>query len=445
MDGPVAAAGPATDVAEDTLQIDGIVAGGEGLARPAEAPVVFVPRAAPGDRVVVEFTEEHRQWRRARLLHVVEPGPDRRQPPCPYYDACGGCQLQHIEYSGQLRAKSGIIQESLRRLGGIAVDPPEVTASPRELGYRNRITLTLKRLADRVVAGYHHFEVPGHIVDIGECPLAEEPIKRAWAGLRAAWGEGAERLPVGAELRLTLRASEMGEVGLVVEGGKGRGDPDSLLSEVEPLAAIWGLDAEGDVAWNAGLPALSDRWGPYRLNVAGTAFLQVNRRVAAALEDYVRSSCGPVEGRRIIDAYCGFGVRALSLAREGAKVVGVDSDPFAVGAASVAAEDAGLPARFLRGRVERVLARELPAELVLLNPPRTGVEREVTRVLNRDGPARVIYVSCDPATLARDLQRLAQSYDLLACRGFDMFPQTAHVETVVSLRRREGPAEEGAH
>ena len=420
----------------EALVVDGIIAGGEGIARPAEGPVVFIPRAAPGDRVQVEYSEEHRGWRRARLLHVVQPGPDRRPPPCPYYDACGGCQLQHIDYPAQVAAKAGIIQESLRRLGGIEIDRPDVASAPEELGYRNRITLTLKRHADRVVAGYHHFEVPGHIVDVERCPLAEDPINRAWAGLRATWGEGAGRLPAGPELRLTLRAAETREVGLVIEGGRSRGEPEALLSQVEPLAAIWGLDAEGDVAWNVGRAALSDRWGPYRLKVAGTAFLQVNRRVAVALEDYVRTACGPLGGRRIIDAYCGYGLRALDFAGAGAKVVGIDSDPFAIGGASVAAEDAGLPARFVHGRVERALARELPADLVTLNPPRAGVEREVARVLRESGPGRVIYVSCDPATLARDLQRLGDRYEMVACRGFDMFPQTAHVETVVSLGRR---------
>jgi 23S rRNA (uracil1939-C5)-methyltransferase len=422
----------------DTLAIEKIIAGGDGLARPAGAPVVFVPRTAPGDVVEVEYVQERKQWRRARPLNVIESGPDRRAAPCPYYDACGGCQLQQLTYGAQLAAKRGIIHDSLRRLGEIEREPPTVVPSPKELGYRNRITLTLRRSAQGVVAGYHHRELPHHIVDVDHCPLAEEPVNAAWSALRRAWGEGAEQLPAGGELRLTLRAAASGEVGLVVEGGEGRGDAEDLLQEVEPLAAIWGLDADGDVTWNVGEAALSDRWGPYRLHVAGAAFLQVNREVAAELEGYLRVACGLVEGRRIIDAYCGFGVRALRLAREGARVVGIDSDPYAVGAARVAAEDSGLPARFVRGEVERVLARELPADLVILNPPRAGVEREATTALERQPPDRIIYVSCDPATLARDLKRMADVFEVVDLRGFDMFPQTAHIETVVSLRRRQG-------
>lgn len=423
-------------MSNDIVTIEKIIAGGDGLARPSEAPVVFVPRTAPGDRVEVEYVEEHKQWRRGRMLKMLEPGPERRAAPCPYYDDCGGCQLQHMTYDAQVASKRGIIGDSLRRLGDMEREPPTVVPSPKELGYRNRITLTLRRLAEGVVAGYHHHEYPNRIVDVDRCPLAEEPVNVAWSGLRGAWGERADRLPAGRELRLTLRAALSGEVGLVVEDGEGRGDAEALLQEIDPLAAIWGLDADGDVAWNVGEAALSDRWGPYRLRVAGNAFLQVNRDVAAELESYLRMACGLVEGRRIIDAYCGFGVRALRLANEGARVVGIDSDPYAIGAASVAAEDSGLPVHFVRGRVEHTLARELPADLVLLNPPRSGVEQEATEALEREPPERVIYVSCDPATLARDLKRLASSFEVVELRGFDMFPQTAHVETVVGLRRR---------
>ncbi len=121
-------------------------------------------------------------------------------------------------------------------------------------------------------------------------------------------------------------------------------------------------------------------------------------------------------------------------------MVGIDTDPYAIGAASVTAQDTGLPVRFVRGRVERVLSRELPADLVLLNPPRAGVERAVVEALKAEPPERLIYVSCDPATLARDLERLSSVYRLVDCRGFDMFPQTAHVETVVTLQRRDASA-----
>jgi 23S rRNA (uracil1939-C5)-methyltransferase len=238
---------------------------------------------------------------------------------------------------------------------------------------------------------------------------------------------------------LTVRATAAGEVGLALEGGEGLGEPNELLESVAGLSAIWSVDDAGAVDWYAGAPVLADRWGTHEIVIAGTAFLQVNREVAAKLEDYVRAQCGDVSGLRVIDAYCGFGFRALELSWAGARVVGIDADHGAISVARSAAAESGAAARFHAHEVERALAWELPVELVLLNPPRRGLGAEVVGALLKEPPARVIYVSCDPATLARDLKGLAELYHIVACRCFDMFPQTVHVETVVTLERSGSP------
>lgn len=426
---------PALNSTPEVLIIAAIVAGGEGLARAADGRVVFVPRTVPGERVEVEYAEEHRQWARARLVRIVEPGPERREPPCPYFAACGGCQLQHLEYPAQCESKASIIADALRRLGGIEIPAPKVVPSALELGYRNRITLILRRAGARVVAGYHSFPDPTNLVDIDACPLAEPAINRAWASLRSAWGPLAQRLPAGGELRLTLRSTAGGEVGLAIEGGEGDGEPDDLLEAVEGLASIWRLGRKGEAEWYVGKATLADDWGEYVLRVAGTTFVQVNRDVAAKLETYVREQIGELGGTRVVDVYCGFGHRALQLAWAGARVVGIDSDRHAIAMADAAAAESGAPARFIAATAERALARELPTQLVILNPPRRGIEKRVVEALLMKPPARIIYVSCDPATLARDLKALFGTFTVSACRGFDMFPQTAHVESVVTLER----------
>ena len=418
-----------------TLEIGTVVSGGDGLARRTDAPVVFVPRAAPGEVVEVEIVEAHRQWSRGRLIRIVDPSPARRDPPCPHYPVCGGCQLQHLEYPAQTTAKAGIIADTLRRLGHIEIEPPEVEPSAAEFEYRNRVTFVLRRKGNQVVAGFHGFEDPSRIIDLDRCPLAEPPINRVWAVLREAWGSGAKLLPPGAELRLTLRSTQDGEVGLVVEGGRGNGDPEAFFNAVDGLAAIWRLDAGGAAAWHVGAATLDERWGSQRVELAGDAFLQVNRDVAAKLDAYVDQQCGDVVGQRIIDAYCGFGLRALELAWKGARVVGIDTEEHAIATAHGKAVESGATARFVAAPVERALFHELPANLVLLNPPRSGVSEEVLEGLLKKPPARLIYVSCDPATLARDLKKLGEKFQLSACRAFDMFPQTAHVETVVTLAR----------
>jgi 23S rRNA (uracil1939-C5)-methyltransferase len=419
----------------EVLTIEAIAAGGDGLARAPDGRVVFVPRTAPGERVAVEYWEEHRQWARGRVSRIVEPGPGRREPACPHYAACSGCQLQHLEYATQREAKAKIVADALRRLGGIEVPEPNVAPATLEFGYRNRVTFLLRREGAHVAAGYHGFPDSSAVIDIDACPLAEPPINQAWSSLRSAWGPLADRLPRGDELRLTLRSTTDGEVGLAIEGGEGDGQPDDLLEAVEGLASIWRLDRKGDADWYVGKATLADAWGDHTLQIAGTTFVQVNRDVAAKLEAYVREQIGEPSGMRVVDVYCGFGHRALELAWAGSRVVGIDNDRHAIAMASAAAAESGAPARFVAANAEVALARELPTQLVILNPPRRGIEKRVVEALVRKPPARIIYVSCDPATLARDVKALSGTFAVGACRAFDLFPQTAHVETVVTLER----------
>jgi 23S rRNA (uracil1939-C5)-methyltransferase len=431
MDVPKDGAAPETD----ELTIESIVAGGDGLARRPDGCVVFVPRTAPGERVSVRYTEMHRQWRRARATRLVERSPDRRDPPCPHYTGCGGCQLQHLGYDAQLAAKASIVEDALRRLGGLDPPPIEIVPSPRELGYRNRVSMVLRRGDRGVQAGYHGAHDKHEVIDVDSCPLAESPINRVWAALREAWAPAAAALPRGRELRLTLRADAEGRVGLAIEGGRGVGDIAGLVERVAGLDAVWLVNQRDQVIGRAGAPVLIESVGPYEIPLAGTAFVQVNRSAAELMETYVREQCGDVENKRVVDAYCGFGTRALELAREDADVVGIDHNRHSIGAASRGARESGASARFVAGRVERRIGPELPADVVILNPPRNGVAGAVADALLEHSVPRVVYVSCDPATLARDLKRLSPRYELRACRAFDLFPQTAHAETVVTLDR----------
>jgi len=423
------------DLEEAVVEIGGIAAGGAGVGRLPDGCAVFVHRTAPGDLARVAVVERKRRWARAELRSLLRPSPDRRQAPCPHYDRCGGCTIEHIDYTAQLRIKANIVAEALRRIGGLDVPQPEVTPSPHEFRYRNRVSFTLLRLgAGRVVAGFHELNRPGRIVDITDaCLLPEPAIARAWGALRGAWGHEAHRLPSGRQLRLTLRSAAAGEVTLLVDGGYSPGRPEELLSSVPALAAIWHRPA-GAPDWTllAGSAAVTEQWADEEVALSGIAFLQVNRAAAAALEDHVfalaRDAIGP--GARVVDAYCGVGLHARRLAREGAAVVGIELDPSAVNEARRAAPPG---AEFLLGRVEELLPAALPADLVILNPPRRGLHAAVPEALVARPPQRLIYVSCDPATLARDLARLGPTFRLRGVRCFDLFPQTTHVETVAEL------------
>ena len=423
--------------ADAVVRIDGIAAGGAGVGRLPGGQVVFVHRTAPDETVRVRMTEGRKRWARAELVELVDASPSRRVAPCPHYDRCGGCTLEHLRYDAQLRAKAEIVREALRRIGGVEIDAPEVVPSPSEFGYRNRVSFTLKRLRDgRIVAGFHVLGRPDRILDIGgDCLLPEEPLARAWRALRASWGPGASRLPAGPELRLTLRAGRAGSIGLLVDGGTAGGDAGALLRDVPGLVAVWHrADRTEPVVTLAGADAMAEQWDDFDFELAPTSFLQVNRHTARLLEDHVLERAGDVTGRVVVDAYCGVGFHAQRLAGRAKHVVGIELDAGAVEQARVLAAARGhRNAAFIAGDVGAELPAVLPADLVILNPPRAGVGAEVTDALVANPPARLIYVSCDPATLARDVARLAPALRLDGVRCFDLFPQTSHVETVAEL------------
>lgn len=422
-----------TDVAAPTVHIRALSSEGAGVGNLADGRVVFVPRTAPGDQVRVTITEGKPRWAKARLREVLVPSSDRVAPACPHYQECGGCTLQHVSYAQQLHWKGDTVREALKRISRVDVELPGVAPSPRESGYRSRMSFTLMRLpGGRVVAGFHRLGASHRIVDVDDgCILPEPALASVWTDLRAAWGDGARRLPSGRKLRLTLRAVDEGVI-LVIEGGRGPGRPDVLLREVQGLVAVWSDDPEGGARLLAGRKQVHDTRFGETVRTGPTSFLQVNRSASEALHGWVLQQ-GKVEpGDGVVDTYCGVGMFGRELAKRGAKVVGIERHPEAAKAAS---RDAPAGFTVLSGAVEDRIAEALPANLVILNPPRTGIDGTVADVLRTAGPPRLIYVSCAPATLARDIGRLSSAYEVQDVRAFDLFPQTAHVEVVVVLSR----------
>ena len=415
------------------VDVTTIAAGGAGVARLPDGRAVFVQRTAPGDRALIEITREKKRWAAGRLLRLLEPGAGRREAPCPHYRRCGGCTLEHLDYARQLDIKADIVRETLKRIGRIEIERPIVNASPNEFRYRNRVSFTLVRsTTGDVRAGFHDLDRPDRIIDISaDCLMPELPIADAWARLRASWGPGANLLPSGPELRLTLRANAREQVGLVIDGGYSSGQPQRLLELVPEIRSIWHR-TQGAAAHVhlAGTETFTEVWQEEDITLSGAMFLQVNRAVAQLLEQHVIELATREKVHTVVDAYCGVGFHARRLARIGARVVGIELDSAAVAEAQRAEAPS---ATFVAARVEDVIASYLPADLVVANPPRAGMDEGVVAALNAKPPRRIIYVSCDPATLARDLERLSAKFKLESIACFDLFPQTTHVETVVEL------------
>ena len=428
------------------LQIDSLATGGEGVGREADGRVVFVPRTAPGDLVRARLVVSRKRWARGEIVELLVPGPGRRQAPCPLYDRCGGCAIQHLDIESQRESKRRIVSDTLHRIGGVNLDVPELEPAGPELGYRNRITVTLRRSSDGVRAGYRAKDDPDDVVDVPDCLLAEEPVRQALRELRAAWGSDACLLPGGDELRITIRAGAGGDIALWVQGGDADrpGEPASIERSITGLASYVWTDSQGLRKNLAGSERFRDSWQGAWFALGPESFLQVNRSESVAMDRYLDQRVGPRNGLRVADLYSGVGARALRWAREGASVTAVESDVEACAAASLAAEESGLDLRVICAPVEAALESYAESEVVVVNPPRAGLAESVAEALVNAAPLRELaYVSCDPATLARDLARLSPAYKPVDVRAFDAFPQTAHVETVVWLERDDGNSSPG--
>ena len=401
--------------AGETVAITGIAGGGDGVGRLADGRAVFVPRTAPGDQVALEAgrIERRRSYARGRDARIVVPGPDRVAPACPHYegDRCGGCQLQHLAYPAQLAAKRRIVGDTLRRIGRLATDDPAIEAAVRPWRYRAKVSLA----SGRHGIGYHRYDDPERVFPLVDCHIADERLMALWAGVRG-------RLPPRTE-RVTLRLDREGRRHLIVASA---GEP--WLDADRLRVAVGGDDV---VCWWAPPEGAARVMAGPETGFPATAFEQVNPEMGAAARGWASDALGDVAGRVVWDLYGGVGDTALRLAAAGADAISVDADERAVAWARGRAVPR--PVRFIAGRAEDVVARLPEPHAVVLHPPRSGLHWDVTLRLTAAPVARIAYISGDPATLARDLSRLGATYRLAAVRAFDLFPQTAHVETVAVL------------
>lgn len=379
--------------------------------------VVFIPRSAPGDVVTARIVGKKR-FARGTILQIDTPSPDRVEPSCRHYaiDRCGGCQLQHLAYPAQLRAKSTIIRDGLTRIGKRVVDPPSVDASPSQWRYRAKLTLALRNLPRGWVMGLHPFDDPAAVFQLVDCPITDERVVAVWREIFAT----TEWLPVEGE-RGSVRVSGNGAVTVVIEGGQEWPDGRKFFDALPTIGSLWWKPE------NKPRELIASRDDA----TAGASFAQVNSAMAATLHAHVLEIVRRYSPTTVVDGYAGRGATAIPLSAAGIAVTAIELDRYAVEAC---AAELSPGSRALTGRVEDLLPSVLPADVVLLNPPRNGLADSVPVTLESANPRprAIVYVSCNPATLGRDLARLP-GYRVESVRGFDMFPQTAHVETVCEL------------
>ena len=432
------------------LALDGIAQGGEGIGR-WQGCVVFARGGLPGERVRVRLRERHAAFARGDVVDVLESSPDRVPPRLPAGD---WMPWQHIAYTAQLRFKRQILADQLAKIGGFAGLPVEETLpAPDQWGYRS----SARFHSDGVRVGYYAAE--SHIIqEVAADPLLLPALNDALAALRAALSIGATP-PFEAILRVSETygyiAAALSQAGR--SEGYGTGDQPSGVDALRSLAARWRAEypALAGVAIGSrppivlGASHVIEECGGIAFRLHPTTFFQVNRASAETLLRLTREGLalqGAEAAResriRLLDLYCGAGAFALPLAAVAADVVGSEEHAAAVeDARATAAENGIANARFEIGLVERVLERlEAPFDAAVLDPPRRGCHPRALAALLRIAPARMVYISCQPATLARDLKALvAGGYRVARVQPVDQFPQTPHIESVAVLVR--GPAD----
>jgi len=403
------------------VKIERLLPGGVGLAH-AEGLTLFVSLAAPGDTVRVKIDRVSGKVAFASIVEVIEPSPVRVEPPCPYFGLCGGCDFQQLNYEAQLAAKVEIIRDCLHRIAKIEA-PLEIQihASPKPWQYRARATWQFDRSTSQL--GYF-IRGSNDVCDVEYCAVLVPELQQTLEQLRNEIPSG--QLPKHID---------------VVAGDEG-------ISVAVRNAEVSGHNA----------PTISRRIGDETYHFSAEGFFQVNHEL---LEGLIETALGDAAGKTAIDLYCGVGLFTLSLARRFGRVIGVEANPLATDFARRNLESASSPAQrgtsptvgegseeegtatlgtaaIVTARVGdwlRLHAAEVgPVDFLLLDPPRTGAENKDIAGILALRPKQISYVSCDPATLARDLKKLiAGEYSLDSVTAFDMFPQTHHVETVARL------------
>lgn len=397
------------------------VYGGDALARLPDGRAVFIPYALPDEELRIRLVEEKERYARGEIIEIIKPSPLRIHPRCPHFGECGGCHYQHISYEEQLKIKESIFIDQLIRMGKMT-DPPvkEIVPSPLSWNYRNQIQLHLSKEGELGFLRHRSNQV----VPIQECHLPEDSLNQIWPALSLEYIPGLDRI--------SLRAGEEGQDTLIVLESS---DPKPIEFSVDLALSAVHQGPGGEIVL-AGDDFTIIPIQDIPFVVSAGSFFQVNTQVAELIVNFLLEKLPLEEDSLILDVYCGVGLFSAFLAPRVEKVIGIESDPKAgedflynlAGYENVDFYD--LPA-------EKVLPHfDITPDIILLDPPRAGISKTVLDSVVSLNPGLITYISCDPATLARDVNRFQkQGYVLQESTLFDMFPHTFHIESVNIFQR----------
>nr|MBC7244528.1 23S rRNA (uracil(1939)-C(5))-methyltransferase RlmD [Chloroflexota bacterium] len=403
-----------------TILLTDMAHGGEAVGR-YEGKVIFVSYAIPGELVRAQIVLDKGHFAHARLLEVLTPSPQRVQPLCPYFGLCGGCQWQHLAYEAQLEYKGSIVHGQLQHIASLAhatIHPTIGMHNPWH--YRNHVQFSVS------TDGHLGFMAArsDQVIPIEQCPLLHPLLQDLFDSLD---------IELAGLQRLSLRAGVNTGEQMVIFEIKGD-EPPELEVEI-PVSCVLVL-ADGTPVTLLGSPYIHEQIAGRVYRISAPSFFQVNTQQCEVLISLVSTYLDPKPDSTVLDVYCGVGTFALAMAEKAKQVIGIESNAAAIADAQANAMDME-NVLFVQGLAEEILPTlDIQSPLVLVDPPRSGMDRKALAALVNLLPTRIVYVSCDPATLARDIKRLlASGYQLCEVQPIDMFPQTHHIECVALLER----------
>ncbi len=438
--------------AEVSLRIDDLGSAGEGIGR-VEGLAVFVPGAVPGDVVRAEITENRGRFARGRLVCIEKASPDRTEPDCPYFGRCGGCSLRNLSYEAQLSWKEGFVRENLRRIGGIE-DPlvRPIIGMEQPFRYRNKAEFA-------VVKGRVGYYAAGsrELIPVEDCLIQQDPACSLARALQAFL----KVHPKNIYRHLVVRTSQEGKVMAIVVVNKNEvthaqeladafseavKEPFELVSLVVNINKDTVNNIMGpDCLYLAGPRVLKDiiktGAGTLNIEVSPLSFTQVNPLQCGRLYSKAQEYAGLTGSETVLDLYCGTGTIGLSMAGKASRIIGVESvKPAVIDANRNAVLNGIVNAEFICGKAEEIVPKRLrgvKAQVVILDPPRAGCRPELLETVAGINPERIVYVSCNPSTLARDLKILSGlGYGFIEAAPVDMFPFSSHAECVTLITRK---------
>ncbi|MBD3286781.1 23S rRNA (uracil(1939)-C(5))-methyltransferase RlmD [candidate division WOR-3 bacterium] len=426
------------------VNIEKVVAGGDGLTHLPDGRVLFVPFSLPAEELEVNITREKKDYAVGEIKSVLTPSPDRICPICAHFGSCGGCQLQHVSYEGEIKIKKTILKETISRQTGINIQLEAVYPSPKEWGYRGKSEHPAAPSPGGPKIGY--FRRRTHeVVDIKECPVLAPEMLSDLSKIRDIVRDTGE--PIYDEEKgrgnlryIILRSSSEGErmIGLVTSGKDIEGDTIvRLMSDFKGLKGIVqniNTDKGNRIMGEhteiiTGSDHLTEQVGELELKVSFASFFQANHSQAERIVKVVRDYLVPDPSDVVVDAFAGVGMIGLALAGDVKETVAVESEESSVRDGKRNAERNSLAnVRWVKGEAGKVLG-EIPCDKLILDPPRKGLTDNVISSCSKVKPSHICYVSCNPSTWARDVVKFRDAgYILKRLSMIDMFPRTAHLE-----------------